>query len=140
MNGQLRAVDFAPGRFSPAQPAQPGLPGPRACREPPASPVWRSSLPERDDSASHHQVDVTCPAGKRVVGGGAQVYDANAEAALDESLPVDADTWRATAYEVNATGRTGMSSPSQSAQSPRSTANRRQISATCAPLRRGASA
>jgi hypothetical protein len=46
---------------------------------------------------------VTCPAGKRLVGGGAQIWGANAEAALDESFPVDATKWRATAYEVNAT-------------------------------------
>ena len=46
---------------------------------------------------------MTCPAGKRVVGGGAQVYDAAGDAALDESFPMESTRWRARAYEVNAT-------------------------------------
>ena len=47
---------------------------------------------------------MTCPAGKRVVGGGAQIYGATGDAALDESFPLDATRWHARAYEVNATG------------------------------------
>jgi hypothetical protein len=56
------------------------------------------------DSDASHAVTLSCPAGKRVVGGGAEVYGATANAALDESFPLDSTRWYARAYEVNATG------------------------------------
>jgi hypothetical protein len=48
-------------------------------------------------------VDAQCPTGKKVVGGGAAVYEAGGDVALDESLPVTTTSWRATTFEVNAT-------------------------------------
>ena len=101
MNGQLRAVDFAPGQIPPGPAGLAGPAGPQGA--PGLAGVEIVTAESADTSLSSHQVDATCPAGKRVIGGGAQVYGANAEAALDESLPVDATKWRATAYEVNAT-------------------------------------
>jgi hypothetical protein len=47
--------------------------------------------------------DVSCPAGKKIVGGGALGLNAGGNLALDESWPVNATLWRARAYEVNAT-------------------------------------
>ena len=96
MNGQLRAVDFAPGQIPKAGPAGPADPaGPTGSSRPRRG--VGQSLPSPRDSleARSYQVDATCTAGKRLVGGGAQVYGANAEAALDESFPVDATKWRA---------------------------------------------
>jgi hypothetical protein len=54
------------------------------------------------DSSNGKFVDVHCPAGKRVVGGGAALIGASASVALDENLPLNATTWRATAFEVSA--------------------------------------
>jgi hypothetical protein len=104
MNGQLRAVDFAPGQLQPGPAGPAGAAGPAGPQGAPGlAGVEIVTAESADNSNTHHDVDVTCPAGKRLVGGGAQVYGANAQAALDESLPVDADTWRARGYEVNAT-------------------------------------
>ena len=55
------------------------------------------------DSSVAKLADVTCPAGKRVVGGGAHIWDAGGKVAFDESYPTGPATWRATAYEVVAT-------------------------------------
>ena len=88
---------MAPG--GPAGPAGPA--GPQGA--PGLAGVEIVTAESANSSNSQHQVDATCPAGKRIVGGGAQVYGANAEAALDESFPVDATKWRARAYEVVAT-------------------------------------
>jgi hypothetical protein len=46
---------------------------------------------------------VSCPAGKKLVGGGALGLNAGGSLALDESWPVNSTQWRARAYEVNAT-------------------------------------
>ena len=101
MNGQLRAVDFAPGQIPPGPAGPAGPAGPQGV--PGLAEVEIVTAATASSSNSPQQVDVTCPAGKRLVGGGAHVYGANAEAALDESFPADATKWRATAYEVNAT-------------------------------------
>ena len=59
------------------------------------------------DSASNsdnvRQTEVSCPAGKQVVGGGGHVVNAAGNVALDESYPASSTKWRATAYEINAT-------------------------------------
>jgi hypothetical protein len=41
--------------------------------------------------------------GKKLIGGGARLYDAGGDVALDESYPSSATTWHATGYEINAT-------------------------------------
>ncbi|HZO62054.1 MAG TPA: hypothetical protein VFB35_03655 [Gaiellaceae bacterium] len=112
----LRAIDFAPGVLTAgsagaAGPAGPqGAPGPAGPQGPagPAGPqgspglsgveiVQASSV---DSSSSPKQTSVSCPGSKKVIGGGARIYGANAEAALDESYPSNGSTWYATGYEI----------------------------------------
>ena len=104
MNGQLRAVDFAPGQIPPGPAGAVGPAGPAGPQGAPGlAGVEIVTAETANSSNSPQQVDVTCPEGKRLVGGGAKVHGANAEAALDESYPLDATKWHATAYELNAT-------------------------------------
>ena len=103
MNGQLRAIDFAPGQL---QPGPAGPVGPAG----PAGPQGAVGLAGVEivtaesvrDSDPVHSVSANCPAGKRVIGGGAHIFDASGDAALDESYP-EGTKWHARAYEVNAT-------------------------------------
>ena len=60
-----------------------------------------SSTPS--NSVNSKVANVSCPAGKQLVGGGAHIWDAGGSVALDESYPTSASSWRATAYEINAT-------------------------------------
>jgi hypothetical protein len=110
-NGSLRAIDFAPGQLSsgPAgPPGPPGAPGQQGQQgqqgAPGLSGLELVTANSASNSASAKLIDVACPAGKKVVGGGAHIWDAGSFAALDESYPTSATTWRATAYEVNVTG------------------------------------
>ena len=60
---------------------------------------------ERDDSSSPKVVLVNCPAGKRVVGGGARVIGAGAsEVTVSEAYPSTPAQWTVRAVEANATG------------------------------------
>ena len=127
-NHSLRAIDFAPavlkqvaaGHNGSAGPAGAAGPvGPKGAQGPagpkgdqgPTGPQGAPGLAGAEivtaesptSSSSSRQVDVTCPAGKTVVGGGAQIYSASGKAALDESYPSNGTTWRATAYEVVST-------------------------------------
>jgi len=57
----------------------------------------------RNSSASK-EVFAHCPAGKRVIGGGAQAWgdiNQNRDVGIVANFPLDHDTWRARAYEVN---------------------------------------
>jgi hypothetical protein len=109
-NGSLRTVDFAPGQLSSGPPGPPGQQGAPGQQGPPGNPgapglsglelVTANSL---TDSSNAKLATVSCPAGKKVVGGGAHIWDAGSFAALGESYPVNATSWRATAYEVNPT-------------------------------------
>ena len=104
MNGQLRAVDFAPGQLQPG-PAGPAglLPAPLVRRELTGlAGVEIVTAVSVRDSDPTHAVTATCPAGKTVIGGGAHIFDASGDAALDESYP-PRPRWHARAYEINAT-------------------------------------
>ena len=107
MNGQLRAVDFAPGQIPPGPVGPAGPAGPAGTAGPQGAPglsaVEIVSAESVTDSDGNKSVNVTCPAGKHLIGGGAHIYDAAGDAALDESYPVDSTKWHARAYEVNAT-------------------------------------
>ncbi len=110
-NGSLRALDFAPGELGsgPAGPAGPaGPPGPGGSAGPPGpagiAGLEIVSVESASNSLSPKVADVFCPAGKRVVGGGALGLDAGGSIALDETFPMSNVAWRARAYEVNATG------------------------------------
>jgi hypothetical protein len=109
-NGSLRAVDFAAGELEtgPAGPAGPAGPtGPAGPSGPQGAPGLAGLEIVFADSPSNsdfvRQVEASCPAGKKAVGGGAHIWQAAGLVALDESYPSNATTWRATAYEVNAT-------------------------------------
>ena len=103
LNGTLKKIDFAPGQL-PAGPAGPaGAQGPAG---PQGAPGLAGLEIVQAESASNsetvRQINASCPAGKKVVGGGGHVWGAGGDIALDESYPMSATTWRATAYEVNA--------------------------------------
>ena len=126
-NHSLRAIDFAPGVLEPGPgvagsagsagaqgPAGlQGAPGPAGSQGPagPAGPQGAPGLSGVEivtadtpsDSSSPKHVDPSCPAGKKVVGGGAHLWQAGGDVALDESYPMSATAWRATAYEIVAT-------------------------------------
>jgi len=111
----LRAVDFAPGVLGsgagiPGPVGPQGAPGPSGPQGAtgPAGPQGSSGLSGVEivhastaaNSSSPKQTSVSCPGSKKVIGGGARIYDANAEAALDESYPSAGSTWYGTAYEI----------------------------------------
>lgn len=107
-NGSLKATDFAPGELTtgPAGPAGPaGLAGPAGPAGPQGTPgvsgleiVTNTSA---GNSAFAKVIEAECPAGKRVLGGGAQLTGGALFVALDESYPSTTSRWRATAYELN---------------------------------------
>jgi hypothetical protein len=104
LNGTLKAVDFAPGQLpvGPAGAAGPqGSPGAQGA--PGLAAVEIVTVDSANSSTGVKQADATCPAGKKVIGGGAHLYGAGGDIALDESYPSSVSTWRATAWEVNAT-------------------------------------
>jgi hypothetical protein len=106
-DGSLKAVDFAAGELAtgPAGPAGPaGTVGPAGPAGPQGAPgvsgleiVTVSSV---SNSTVGKAIEASCPAGKKLLGGGAQLFGAPGSLALDESFPNGAATWRATAYEV----------------------------------------
>jgi hypothetical protein len=121
-NGTLRAIDFAPnqlpagaqGAAGPEGPAGPaGAQGPVGPLGPagPAGPhgapglagVVIATMLSAIDSNTSKVVDVSCPVGKRVVGGGAHLQGGGVSVALAASYPPSATSWRATAYETLAT-------------------------------------
>ncbi|MCP9487417.1 MAG: collagen-like protein [Gaiellaceae bacterium MAG52_C11] len=107
-NGALKAIDFAPGQLTagavgPAGPAGPqGPSGAQGAQG--TSGLEIVSAVSATSSDVNRQVEISCPAGKKLVGGGAHIWDAATDVALDESYPANPTTWRATAWEVNATG------------------------------------
>lgn len=116
-NGTLLPEDFkgkklpkgpqgAQGPAGPAGPAGPqGPAGPAGSQgQPGLSQVTVVTAESASDSVSGKFVDAHCPAGKRVIGGGATLVGAYGDIALDENTPVNATTWRAMGFEVNATG------------------------------------
>jgi hypothetical protein len=104
LNGSLKAIDFAPGQLPPGPAGPAGAQGPAGPQGAPGlSGLEIVTAESPSNSAVNRQTNVSCPAGKQVVGGGAHVWNAGGDVALDESYPASATAWRATAYEVNAT-------------------------------------
>jgi hypothetical protein len=111
----LRAADFAPGVLGSGA----GIPGPQGPAGPagpqgatgPAGPQGAAgvsglqivSADSANDSTAFKPIDVSCPGGKKLVGGGARLYGAAGSVALDESYPLDATTWHAYGAEIVAT-------------------------------------
>jgi hypothetical protein len=102
LNGTLKAIDFAPGQLPPGPAGLQGPAGPQGAPGLAGLEIVKAESASSSDSV--RQTNISCPAGKQVVGGGAQVWGAGSDVALDESFPMNVTTWRATAYEVNATG------------------------------------
>lgn len=98
----------AQGPSGPQGPAGPvGLAGPAGAQGAPGvSGLQIVTASSVNDSSASRLVDVSCPAGKYLVGGGTRIYNASSFTAVDESYPINATTWRARAYEVTPTGLT----------------------------------
>jgi hypothetical protein len=106
-NGSLLKEDFKSGQL-PAGP--PGPPGPRGVPGPKGSPgisgLQRVDAATSSSSSNSKAVVATCPSGKRVVGGGAQVTGSGAnKVSINQSFPDSTgDKWNGNAVEVVATG------------------------------------
>lgn len=115
----LRAVDFAPGVLKagaagsagpqgpPGPPGQLGPPGQQGQQGQQGSPGLAGleivTLESPDNSANTKQLNVSCPGSKKIVGGGANLFGAEGQVALDESNPGNATSWHAKGVEINAT-------------------------------------
>ena len=99
-NGSLLKADFRPGQL-PAGPTGPqGPAGPAG--SPGLSAVERVETTSVNNSTTPKSVQIACPAGKRLVGGGARVNGGNPEVALSASFPDNDNIYRATATESDA--------------------------------------
>jgi len=103
-NRSLLRADFATGQL-PAGPAGPAGPtGPAG----PAGPAGLSGL-ERvevtslNNTASPKTAQMACPAGKRLIGGGARLNGGGAAVAVQQSFPDNDNIFRAQGREVVAT-------------------------------------
>ena len=108
-NGSLLKVDFKPGQL-PAGPQ--GPPGPAGPAGPVGSPgisgLQRFDVATTSSSSNSKSVIVTCPTGKRPVGGGARVIGSGAPVvSITVNFPdSDGVHWNAEANEVVATALT----------------------------------
>jgi hypothetical protein len=99
-NGSLLKADFAPGQL-PAGPTGPqGPAGPAG--QPGLSAVERIDTSSPNNSTSPKVLSITCPAGKRLIGGGARVNGGSPKVALWASFPDNDNVYRANASETDA--------------------------------------
>lgn len=103
-NGSLRRADFAPGQI-PAGPRGPAGPtGPAG----PAGPAGLSGLERVEATSDSNSVtpkslSMTCPSGKRLLGGGVRLNPLVAALAVQQSYPDNDNVYRATVREVTPT-------------------------------------
>lgn len=100
-NGTLVRADFARGALpvGPAGPTGPAGPaGPSGL-----SGVERVETTSLSNSASPKTAQMACPAGKRLIGGGARLNNAPMVVALQQSFPDNDNIYRAVGREVSAT-------------------------------------
>jgi hypothetical protein len=99
-NGTLLLVDFKPGQIEGGAPGAPGTPG--------VSGLQRIDAVSGSSSTASRTVSVTCPTGKRVIGGGARVTGTGANrVSIVENFPdSDGVKWNARAAEVVGTAAT----------------------------------
>lgn len=103
-NRSLLRADFATGQL-PAGPAGPtGPAGPAG--SPGLSGIERVESTSATNSTPSRTATITCPAGKRLVGGGARLNPALPQVALQQSFPDNDNVYRATAREIVGTGST----------------------------------
>ena len=99
LNGSLVKADFKAGQL-PAGPTGPAGPaGPSG-----VSGLERVDATSATNSTPGRTAAMACPAGKRLLGGGARVNPALPQVAITSSYPGDDNTYQASAREVNATG------------------------------------
>jgi hypothetical protein len=93
-NGSLIRADFAPGQLGEAAPGEPGQPG--------ISGLQRVVGTTAMSSVNSKSVTVSCPSGKRVVGGGARAAGSGSNRiSVVESYPdANESKWNARAVEV----------------------------------------
>lgn len=105
-NGSLLNVDFKPGQL-PAGPRGPAGPAGLA-GSPGISGLQRFDVATTSSNSNSKSVIVTCPTGKKPVGGGARVIgNGAAVVSITENFPdSDAVHWNAKANEVVATNQT----------------------------------
>lgn len=104
-NASLRTVDLAPATRL-ALTGQAGPQGPQG--EPGLSGVEIVQASSSFDSSPERKLVVDCPAGKRLVGGGAGAWGRamiwiTRNVALTASHPIDEDSWLAAAQEITPT-------------------------------------
>jgi hypothetical protein len=96
-NGSLLKADFRAGQL-PAGPT-----GPQGPAGPPGlSAVERVETTSPSTSTTSKSVQIACPTGKRLMGGGARVNGGVPEVALTASFPDNDNIYRATAVENDA--------------------------------------
>ena len=99
-NGSLLKADFRAGQL-PAGPTGPqGPAGPAGT--PGLSAVERVETSSPNNSATPKVVEIACPAGKRLMGGGARVNGGSPKVALSASFPDNDNVYRARAAETDA--------------------------------------
>ena len=100
----LKRVDFAAGQL-PAGPAGPaGATGPAG----PAGPAGLSGLEKVDTTSASNSISpktqtTTCPAGKRLLGGGVRLNPTLGPLAVQQSFPDNDNVYRVTVREMTAT-------------------------------------
>ena len=99
-NGSLLKADFRAGQL-PAGPTGPqGPAGPAGA--PGLSAVERVEATSPSTSTTSKSVQIACPSGKRLMGGGARVNGGVPEVSLTASFPDNDNVYRATAVENDA--------------------------------------
>lgn len=98
-NGTLRRVDFVGGKLPAGPPGPAGPAGP-----PGVSAVERVEATSATNSTPGRTMQIACPTGKRLLGGGARLNPLLPQVALQQSFPDNDNIYRASAREVNATG------------------------------------
>jgi hypothetical protein len=101
-NGTLRRVDFRPGQLPTGAQGPQGPAGPAglSAREQVSAETPLTSVGPKNTSA-------TCPAGKKVIGGGVEVGGSGRNrVTVTENKPVGDNGWEGEAFEAVATGQT----------------------------------
>jgi hypothetical protein len=114
-DGQVNVFDCVGPAGAPGAPGAAGVAGPAGPAGPqgPAGPAGsggsfqlvRIAVPSGNDTSNIKIIDVVCPAGKRVVGGGGDLNSSlqnDTRLALQDSFPINDVTWRVTAVKDNA--------------------------------------
>lgn len=98
-NRSLRRVDFGQGQLPAGPVGAQGPPGLSAREQVSAESPLSSAAPKN--------VTVTCPSGKKVIGGGVELSGAGrARVTVTENTPAGDNGWEAEAFEAVATGQT----------------------------------